>query len=63
MRTRKRGEKILFFDELRMRHGRVSRPCERTKQQYVTDQIHTMDGQKRILDLKYHQTKVTKERN
>jgi DDE superfamily endonuclease len=26
--------------------------------QYVTDQIHTMDGQKRILDLKYHQMKV-----
>jgi DDE superfamily endonuclease len=26
--------------------------------QYVTDQIHTMDGPKRILDLKYHQMKV-----
>jgi hypothetical protein len=31
--------------------------------QYITDQVHTMDGQKRILDLKCHQMKVKRERS
>ncbi|WP_373539396.1 transposase [Chamaesiphon sp.] len=31
--------------------------------QYLTDQAHTMDGPKRILDLKCHQMKVKKERS
>lgn len=47
MRQRKRGDKILFFDEFAV----------------LTDQVHTMDGKKRILDLKCHQMKVKRERS
>ena len=31
--------------------------------QYITDRVHTMDGQKRILDLKCHQMKAKRERS
>jgi len=31
--------------------------------QYITDQVHTMDEPKRILDLKCHQMKVKRERS